>query len=258
MAAVEPRYLRVVEALTRLITAGVYREGDPLPQARDLAERYEVGLGTIGDALRELKRKGLVETKRGVGTVVRRRPVVRRKAMSRYRADLEQARASGGLPPETSFTRDRDLAWSDYRVDCVIDTISADATLAELFEVAAETLLLRRRLVFYDHDVPQQMSHSHFLLDMVAGTPVADPANEPWPGGSIAQLWSVGVEVTAVEEEMGARLPADDEVATLLIPDGIPVVTVTRQMLAGDRVVEVAADIVMPADRIRLRSRIDL
>lgn len=258
MAAAEPQYLRVVEDLTRLIAAGVYPEGDKMPRARDLANRYEVGLGTIGDALRELKRVGLVETKRGFGTVVRRRPVIRRKAMTRYRADLDQARAGGSLPPETSFTHDRDLPWSDYRLDCTIDTIPADDHLGGLFEVEPGTVLLRRRLVFYDHGIPQQLSYSYFLHGMVAGTPVEDPGREPWPGGSIAQLWSVGVEVTAVEEEVGAAMPSADDAVALGIPVGVPVVTVTRRMLAGGRPVEVAANIVIPADRVRLLYRIDL
>lgn len=253
-----PRYQHVIDELTHLIQTGVLSPGEKLPQSRELAERFNVPLGSVAAAIRELKAAGLVDTRRGVGIVVRVRPEVRRKAMTRYQADRDQARATGGIPPATSFTRDHRLTWDQYWVDCDITEVEADATLAELLAVPTGTPLLQRRLVFYAHGQPQQLSYSHFLLDMVATTPVADPANEPWPGGSIAQLMSLGVEVTAVEESVRARMPTADETSILQIPTGVPVLTVTRRMLSGQRPVEAAADIVIPADRVALDYRIDL
>jgi GntR family transcriptional regulator len=38
----------------------------------------------------------------------------------------------------------------------------------------------------------------------------------------------------------------------------VPVVTITRQTFAGERVVEVASDIVIPGDRVELDYWIDL
>jgi GntR family transcriptional regulator len=253
-----PRYQHVIDELTHLIQTGVLSPGEKLPRSRELAERFNVPLGSVAAAIRELKAAGLVDTRRGVGIVVRVRPEVRRKAMTRYQADRDQARATGGIPPATSFTRDHRLTWDQYRVDCDITEVEADATLAELLAVPTGTPLLQRRLVFYAHGQPQQLSYSHFLLDIVAATPVADPANEPWPGGSIAQLMSLGVEVTAVEESVRARMPTADETSILQIPTGVPVLTVTRRMLSGQRPVEAAADIVIPADRVALDYRIDL
>jgi hypothetical protein len=42
------------------------------------------------------------------------------------------------------------------------------------------------------------------LLDVVRNTPVAEPANEPWPGGNTAQLHSLGVVVTNIRERVRA------------------------------------------------------
>jgi len=128
----------------------------------------------------------------------------------------------------------------------------------QLFGVEPGTMLLERRFLFRAMGVPQQMSVSCYLLDVVAGTPVADPANEPWPGGNIAQLRTIGVQVTAVEETVRARMPMRDETEQLNIAGGVPVLTITRRMLAGDQVVEVAQDIVLPADRTELEYRTDL
>jgi GntR family transcriptional regulator len=94
----------------------------------------------------------------------------------------------------------------------------------------------------------------------VGGTPVAHPANEPWPGGNIAQLATLGIIVSRVEESVAARMPLQEESTTLHIPTGVPVLTIARRMLAGpdrDEVVEVA-NIVIPADRIVLDYTINL
>jgi GntR family transcriptional regulator len=93
---------------------------------------------------------------------------------------------------------------------------------------------------------------------MVTGTPVADAANEPWPGGNTAQLHSLGVIITRIVENVRARMPLADEITALRIPAGVPVLAITRRTVAGDRVVEVAVDITLPADRNELRYEISL
>jgi GntR family transcriptional regulator len=110
----------------------------------------------------------------------------------------------------------------------------------------------------YAHGVPQQMSTSCYPLDLVAGTPVADPANEPWPGGNIAQLHSLGHTVTFIRERIRTRMPMRDEIDALRIPGGVPVFAITRQTYVDDRVVEAAIDIVIPGDRAELEYGIDL
>src|SRR6266545_661396 len=94
--------------------------------------------------------------------------------------------------------------------------------------------------------------------EVPASAPVADPANEPWPGGNIAQLHSLGITVTKIRERVRARMPLADETQALRIPSGVPVLAITRQTYDGDRVVEVAVDIVLPADRTELVYDIDL
>ncbi|WP_369753122.1 UTRA domain-containing protein [Micromonospora sp. CNB394] len=63
--------------------------------------------------------------------------------------------------------------------------------------------------------------------------------------------------MTAVREQVRARMPNSAESATLRIPGGVPVVIITRQTYVEDRVVEVA-EITIPADRVSLDYRIDL
>jgi GntR family transcriptional regulator len=219
----------------------------------------EFGLsrGTIREAVALLRAEGLVVTEHGRGTYARPVMPIRRLGSERYRREAARLDVTDG-EPETSFTYDQQIGWSAYQLDKEFREIPASSALAELFGVEVGTMLLERRFVFRAQGVPQQMSTSCLLLDMVAGTPVADPANEPWPGGDMAQLDSLGFRVTGVRERVRARMPVPDEVATLQIPSGVPVVTITRQTYVGERVVAVAYDIVIPADRVELDYFIDV
>ncbi|MFF5206405.1 UTRA domain-containing protein [Streptosporangium sp. NPDC000396] len=151
--------------------------------------------------------------------------------------------------PQTSFTRDAGIVWSQYRLDKAFAWIEADERLAGLFEVEAGARVLERRFVFYASGTPSQMSRSCLLAADVEGTPVADPRNEPWPGGNIGQLRTLGIEVDNIVEETTTRMPTPDEVELLGIGAGVPVFSITRQMYAKGRVVEVADPIVIPGDR---------
>ncbi|MEW9548152.1 UTRA domain-containing protein [Nonomuraea sp. NPDC050783] len=126
----------------------------------------------------------------------------------------------------------------------------ADGRLAGLFGVPVGTRVLERRFVFYASGVPSRLSCSCLLAADVEGTPVADPGNEPWPGGNIGQLRSLGIEVDGdIVEETAVRMPTPEEAGLLGIGAGVPVFAITRQMFAGGRVVEVADPIVIPGDR---------
>jgi GntR family transcriptional regulator len=63
-------YVRVADHLAARISAGELAPGYRLPSERDLAESYRVAVGTIRQALDELRRRGLVSTLPGAGTFV--------------------------------------------------------------------------------------------------------------------------------------------------------------------------------------------
>lgn len=253
-----PRYRVVADELRRRILSGVIPPGSVLPSEATLMAEFDVARGTVREAIALVRAEGLAVTEQGRGTYARPVMPVRRVGSDRYRRDLDQVRDGDQPPPTTTFTRDQGIGWSEYRLDREFREIPATTAVAELFGEPTGTMLLERRFTFYAHEVPQQMSVSCYPLDIVAGTPVADPASEPWPGGSIAQLHSLGVTVTGVRERVRTRMPLRDEIDALRIPGGVPVLTLTRQMYAGERVVEVAHDIVIPGDRAELDYYIDL
>jgi GntR family transcriptional regulator len=251
--ASHPAYIRIADELRGQISDGTYPAGARLPTISELSRAYGVSEIVIRSAFGLLRTEGLIETRRGGGTLVRARPPVRRIAIERYRVESRP-----GPEPATSFTRDQRIPWSEYRLRRTYSRERADAELAALFGKALGTPLLRRRFVFYARGEPQQISVNYLPWDLVAGTPVADPAREPWPGGTPAQLAYLGHPATRVEEAVRSRMPTTDERETLRIAPGVPVLGITRRMLSGELVMEVCREIVIPADRVVLDYSIDL
>lgn len=259
-----PAYLLVADELRQQVQAGRYPPGARLPTMEELRRAYGVSEIVIRHAVSLLRHEGLVETRRGGGTVVRPRPQVRRRAMERYAVDARQAaEAAGGAPgqadsPRTSFTEDHAIEWQDYQLTTRYAEAAADEELAALFGVEPGTALLRRSFVFYARGEPEQISVNFLPLDLVAGTPVSDPACEPWPGGSVAQLAFLGHPVSRVEESVSARMPTESEAQTLRVAQGVPVFAILRRLISADVVLEVCRNIVIPADRVLLEYGIDV
>ncbi len=65
-------YQGIVEQIEELLEKGDLRPGDQLPSERALAEQFEVSRASVREALRTLELLGIVETRAGGGTFVRR------------------------------------------------------------------------------------------------------------------------------------------------------------------------------------------
>lgn len=247
----QPEYLRIAADLRRRISSGEWTPGDQIPTIPDLCEAYRVSPTTIRNAIALLRGEGLVESNARAGTRVRPRPPIHRMAADRYR--------NTGSPKATPYTRDQGIGWSEYRLDKRFEKVQADGELAALFECEVGERLLARHFIFYDNDQPTQMSTSYVRWSDVAGTPVADPINEPWPGGTRAQMLSLGIRVTRVTESFTAAMPTEVEAAVLRIGAGTPVLRYTRRHIADTgRIVEVAHPIVRRGDTTVVDFVIDL
>lgn len=72
-----PRYVEVAAALKAEIAERGLQPGDSLPTESQLTERFRVSRFTVREALRRLAADGLVERRRGSGTVVADRATLR-------------------------------------------------------------------------------------------------------------------------------------------------------------------------------------
>ncbi|MBX9398713.1 GntR family transcriptional regulator [Streptomyces sp. TRM72054] len=247
----EPEYLRIAAELRRRISSGEFGPGDQLPTLPALSSHYRVSETTIRNALALLRNEGLIETRARAGTRVRQVPPVHRMAADRYR--------NKPGAPSTPYTRDQGIGWSEYRLDKRFERVQATPELASLFECEVGERLLARHFVFHDNDIPTQMSTSYVRWSDVEGTPVSDPINEPWPGGTRAQMASLGIRVTRITESFTAGMPTERETKTLRIGSGVPVLRYTRRHIADNgRIVEVAHPIVRRGDTTVVDFVIDL
>ncbi|WP_353963842.1 MULTISPECIES: GntR family transcriptional regulator [unclassified Streptomyces] len=67
-----PPYVRTADRLREEIRSGVLKPGDRLPSARELQDRFDIANSTAQNAVRVLKREGLVYAVKGKGVFVRR------------------------------------------------------------------------------------------------------------------------------------------------------------------------------------------
>jgi DNA-binding LacI/PurR family transcriptional regulator len=74
--SVVPKHQQVYRALQREIQSGRWREGARLPSEAELVHRFGASRITVGRAVRDLQRAGLVERRAGSGTYVRPAPPV--------------------------------------------------------------------------------------------------------------------------------------------------------------------------------------
>jgi GntR family transcriptional regulator len=248
----QPEYLRIAADLRQRIASGEYGPGDQIPPIPALADAYGgVSETTIRNALRILVGEGLIGGRGPKGTRVLPRPPIHRMPADRYRTTPGTR--------STPYTRDQGIGWSEYRLDKRFERVAATSELAALFECEAGERLLARHFVFHDNDQPTQMSTSYVRWSDVEGGPVADPINEPWPGGTRGQLASLGIRVTRITESFTSAMPTDEEVATLRIGPGVPVLRYTRRHIADTgRIVEVAHPIVRRGDTTIVDFVIDL
>jgi GntR family transcriptional regulator len=67
-----PIYLQIVEQVKHKIAAGELSVGEKLPTVRQLATELEINPNTVVKAYTELERTGIIESKQGVGTFIKK------------------------------------------------------------------------------------------------------------------------------------------------------------------------------------------
>ena len=65
-----PIYVQIMNQVEEFTLVGVLEAGDPLPTIRALANELEVNPNTVARAYRDLEARGILASRRGVGTCV--------------------------------------------------------------------------------------------------------------------------------------------------------------------------------------------
>lgn len=249
-------YERIADDLRQSIRAGQLRPGDRLPAETKLAETYRRSVPTIQSALRVLQDEGLIEKQHGRGNFVRRPRTRALRDNGRHQWEKDRAlrpeaeRVVTGATEHDTGLRINDLVFfASYR------EIKADRELAEAFGIAEGDELLERsyRTRYAAETAPFSLVTSYVVRALIESNPdLLDDSNEPWPGGTQNQLYTVGIEVGRIEERVTARPPMPEEAEELELPPGTSVLVLRKTSYdITDRVVDIS-DVILPGDRTEM------
>ncbi|MFE3057112.1 GntR family transcriptional regulator [Nocardia sp. NPDC059239] len=232
-------YRDVAANLRDAISQGEYSPGTTLPKQEELAERYGVNIKTIRQAVGMLEAEGLVTPIRRRGTVVRERPPMRRLGAERY------SKKKWKYGDTVAFIADREASgrpWNRTDQTQTVALVEADAEVAEAFGLEPGSPVYERSRLVRDSGQPTHTLTSYYIPEHVAGTPLVDPAPGPaGPGGGFAVLTLQGYEPDHMTETVFARMPTPDEIDTLELPSGEPVMILKRRTYtAHDLLIEFA------------------
>lgn len=229
MAEQEPAYRRVLNELRALILSGELAAGDKLPSVRELAERYGVPTGTAARVVSALRAEGRVISRQGAGVYVREFHEIRRSSPSRLIRD----RWTRGEAIQDADTGQRPRA-----VDVVVGEEPAPGWVAKALGVEPGIAVVFRRRRFLVDMRPVQLATSYFPAELARGTQIMH--TDTGPGGSYARLAEHGHEPVTFTEELRGRMPNPDEIDGLDLPEGTPVMDITRWAFEADgRCIEV-------------------
>ena len=256
----DPVYLRVLEDLRAQIREGMLAPGTRIPSRNGIITRYGVGETAAKHALQVLAAEGLIEARPGSGSDVRAAPepmVLEHDRLhfpgSPFGAAEGPLAGGPAAGPNGHGGPGRRLSWEHQS-----DRVPAPPRIAARLGLAAGDLVTRTRYRLISDGAPVQLAVSCEPAALTAGTPVALPEDGPYAGRGVAErMAAIGISVDEVTEEISVRPGCGAEAADLALAAGALVLVAERAHRAGQRTVE-AGEIVVPADRFRLRYRFPL
>ncbi len=239
-----PAYQQIADRLRADVLAGTLEQGSRLPSETELIDTFGASRGTVRQALAVLRTEGLIEVRHGKGAFVRARPPIRRVAHDRFaRRHREQGRAA--------FIAETEEQGLEPQVE--VESVGPEELPAwaapYLGRTTGERVLVRRRRYLADGQ-PVELATSYLPLDVVENTRITEL--NTGPGGIYARLEELGYELAEFTEEVSARMPLPDEVRSLELAAGVPVLRVLRRAIDTQGVVLEVCDTIKAADRFVL------
>ena len=225
---VAPLHQRVTAALTQQIERGDLRPGTMLPPEMKLAREFGVSRHTMRAGLDALVRRGLLERRRGKGTIVREPPIS--QSLERFYSLAHEMRMQGEELHTQVLARGRlDVA------DPLAEVACARLRIADPSDVG---YLLRLRVVQGSPLLLETLTFPVAICPALLDAPAAAD-DDPAAGSFYDALFDhEGVRVARARETFRPALVTGYEARLLGVPTGTPVFDVERTSYAEGRVVE--------------------
>lgn len=225
-------YRELAGLLREAIRRGDYPPDSTLPKQDELAGEHGVNVKTVRNAIAQLEAEGLVTPIRRRGTVVRARPPMKRLGVDRY------AKSKWKYGDVVAFAADRlasGRAWQPADQTQTVNLTEADSEIATALGIEPGAPVYARARLVKDEGTPTHTLTSYYRPEHVEGTPIVDP--KPGPagrGGGFLVLTLQGLEPDHMTETICARMPTPEEMDTLELLAGEPVMVLHRTTFTKD------------------------
>lgn len=200
-----PLYFQMATRIENAILDGRLPPGSRLENEVALGERLGLSRPTVRRAIQDLVDKGLLVRRRGIGTQVVHGQVSRKVELTSLYEDLVREHRT----PTTELL--------------LLETIPADARVAERLGIDAESSVLHIRRVRHADGVPLAILENYLPADLATTTEAALTKH-----GLYQVLRDQGVTIRVARQNIGARRATSAESALLQIDRHDPVLTMDR------------------------------
>ncbi len=200
---------KLVDEFRHQISTGLLAAGDALPSQSEIAAQRGISMSTVQNAVKVLKEEGLIASRPGAGLYVREQGA--RIRVSYLHEQDEKRRAeepADARAREGAAERNLGRSVYDMEFQATYNRIQADTEMAERLAVLEETVILQRTYVTRDpvSRLLQQWSRSWIPVSYIEHVPaLLDQQEEPYPGGTHAQLRAAGLEARRVLSRVHSR-----------------------------------------------------
>lgn len=198
-----PKYLEIARYIRDQIARGDLQPGDEIPSERELASRWNVARPTATRALESLRSQGLVVSRRGAGTFVRRTQIAPR-ARERY----ERASELGTMYSDVEEVRFGDIG-----------VVQAPPHVIESLNLPdKEMVVCRPRIIRNKETNTRELATSWFPAELAAVAPRL-LRSQRIRGGTAAYIGiRTGRRPAYGQEQVAARLSTAEERRLLGMP----------------------------------------
>ncbi|MFF0183576.1 GntR family transcriptional regulator [Streptomyces sp. NPDC005244] len=209
-----PKYDQIAADLRGRIVRGELAAGDALPSERELTEHWGVARATVVRALDVLRQEDLIETRQGLGSIVRERLPLARTAGERYATSV----ATGAI-----YTA------GEYAEIVAAEKAPAPDDVAAGLDIDPDAPAVRRQRVTFEGDTPVATSVSWFTADVAQAAPRLLQRERIREGTTRYVERQTGRTPHTGRDWWAPRLATDEEL-TLLRLDGPAAVAETRHV----------------------------
>lgn len=224
----KPLYLQLKEQLTLLIQQGKWSEGSLIPTEMEMKQEYGISRATVRQALNELEDEGIIERRRGVGTIICHQRI--KPELMKLTSFSEDMRSRGLIPGSKTIDVEFTVPSSKVRESFNIETDE------KVWRVCRLRLASDEPFGIHDLYLPPALSFSPRELNNIS---------------SYYQLLEEkhGLKPAHASETLTASIANKAEASLLKISEGAPLLVIWRNTYTEENQIIESVKVIYRADR---------